>query len=178
MSITAAQIQAFIEIELKTLNDLRITTHIRSLLVEPMPVLRGWDYGTPDQAYPCWAVLNHPQSNTGIAYCEFGFGPSAPWGWSFFQKHRVCPSEWTARGLGISWKLTLTQWLRLISQSGVSSNKRVTHTQVSHSPKNQTGTQSGKRFTSVELLTQALDTTALKAFRFAQAKNPKSNFST
>jgi hypothetical protein len=85
MSITAAQIQALVEVELKPLNDLRVTAHIRSLLVEPTPVLRGWNYGTPNQAYPCWAVLNHPQSNTGIAYCEFGFGPSAPWGLVFLS---------------------------------------------------------------------------------------------
>ena len=27
-----------------------------------------------------WAILNDSNSNTGIAYCESGFGPRAPWG--------------------------------------------------------------------------------------------------
>jgi len=41
---------------------------------------REWDYGVPGQTYPCWSVLNHIESNTGIAFCEFGFGPRSPWG--------------------------------------------------------------------------------------------------
>ena len=80
MSITATQIQALVEAELARIDDQRVITHIRGLLVEPTVVLRAWNYGIPGQTYPCWAVLNHPQSNTGIAYCEFGFGPRAPWG--------------------------------------------------------------------------------------------------
>ena len=80
MSITPAQIQTLVETELTRIDDPRVITHIRSLLVEPTVVLREWNYGVPGQTYPCWSVLNHTQSNTGIAYCEFGFGPRAPWG--------------------------------------------------------------------------------------------------
>jgi hypothetical protein len=29
--------------------------------------------------YPCWTVLEHVPSNTGIAYCAEGFGPTDPW---------------------------------------------------------------------------------------------------
>lgn len=85
MSITPTQIQAVVEAELATLNDPRVTSHIRRLLVEPTTLLRKWDYGAPGQTYPCWAVLNHTESNTGIAYCEFGFGPRAPWGLVFLS---------------------------------------------------------------------------------------------
>jgi hypothetical protein len=80
MSITPTQIQVLVETELTMLNNSRVKSHIRQLLVEPTAVSREWDYGVPGQAYPCWTVLNHTESNTGIAYCEFGFGPRAPWG--------------------------------------------------------------------------------------------------
>lgn len=46
--------------------------------------MRGWDYGDPD-AYPCWLVLAHKASNTGIAYSEHGFGPAMPWGLLFLE---------------------------------------------------------------------------------------------
>lgn len=42
--------------------------------------MREWDYGSADEAYPCWSVLDHLTSNTGIAYCDQGFGPNSPWG--------------------------------------------------------------------------------------------------
>lgn len=68
--------------ELEHLSDPRVLAHIRSLLVEPKPILRNWDYGPPGQQYPCWAVLDDDPANsdTGIAYCEYGFGPDQPWG--------------------------------------------------------------------------------------------------
>jgi hypothetical protein len=80
MTVTPAQIQALVEAELSALRDARVVTQIRGLLVQPTAISREWDYGPPGQTYPCWAVLNHAKSNTGIAYCEFGFGPRAPWG--------------------------------------------------------------------------------------------------
>jgi hypothetical protein len=42
-------------------------------------------YGPPGQKYTCWTVLEHRPSNTGIAYCEEGFGPSFPWGLIFLS---------------------------------------------------------------------------------------------
>jgi hypothetical protein len=32
--------------------------------------------GKPTRSFACWIVLRHPESNTGIEYCEFGYGPS------------------------------------------------------------------------------------------------------
>jgi hypothetical protein len=80
MGITPAQIHTLVETELSTINDPRVVAHVRSLLVTPTAISRDWDYGAPGQTYPCWSVLNHPKSNTGIAYCESGFGPRTPWG--------------------------------------------------------------------------------------------------
>ncbi|MCR6479312.1 hypothetical protein NU688_24355 [Variovorax sp. ZS18.2.2] len=80
MSISPALIRQLVETELSRILDTRVRAHIRGLLVEPVAIMREWDYGTPGEAYPCWAVLNHATSNTGIAYCEAGFGPRTPWG--------------------------------------------------------------------------------------------------
>jgi hypothetical protein len=85
MALTAATIQALIEAEISSLQDSRVVSHIRSLLVEPTEILREWDYGESGQTFPCWLVLSHLQSNTGIAYCEFGFGPKNPWGLVFLS---------------------------------------------------------------------------------------------
>ena len=80
MTITPNKIRSLIETELSALHDARIVSHIQTLLVEPTVILRDWDYGNRGQTYPCWAVLDHISSNSGIAYCEFGFGPQNPWG--------------------------------------------------------------------------------------------------
>jgi len=80
MAITAPSLKRLIAQELETVADERVQDHVRSLLVEPEASLRDWDYGKRDEKYVCWAVLNHVRSNTGIAYCEEGFGPKTPWG--------------------------------------------------------------------------------------------------
>ncbi len=85
MGITPEKIKALLEDELSTLKDPRVLSHIRSLLVEPVVSSREWDYGESEQSFPCWLVLAHPSSNTGIAYCEFGFGPRTPWGLVFLS---------------------------------------------------------------------------------------------
>jgi hypothetical protein len=46
----------------------------------PRAALRNGDYGEPGLQYLCWTILNDKKSNTGIVYCESGFGPRAPWG--------------------------------------------------------------------------------------------------
>jgi hypothetical protein len=90
MPIDADELKTLIECELENLTDVRVIAHIRGLLVEPKVVLRDWDYGPPGEQYPCWAVLNDDRSNTGIAYCEQGFGPRCPWGlvWLGSEEHR------------------------------------------------------------------------------------------
>lgn len=80
MPITPLILKRLIAEELETVADERVRAHVRGLLVEPEPILRGWDYGKPGAQYVCWAVLNHDRSDTGIVYCEEGFGPKSPWG--------------------------------------------------------------------------------------------------
>jgi len=80
-----ATIGAALERELAGLKDARVISHIRSLLVPPKCEMRAWDYGKPGEHFPCWLVLKHAASNTGIAYCEHGFGPTMPWGLLFLS---------------------------------------------------------------------------------------------
>jgi hypothetical protein len=89
VTITASSVGGLVETELSELADERVLKHIRSLLVPPRSLSRQWDYGPPNTDYPCWVALVHGQSDTGIAYCEFGFGPRSPWGLlSFGEGHR------------------------------------------------------------------------------------------
>jgi hypothetical protein len=73
-------LHALVHAELKNIRDERVVTHIRRLLVDPKEILRPWDYGDDGEEYPCWSILNHEKSSTGIGYCEYGFGPRMPWG--------------------------------------------------------------------------------------------------
>jgi hypothetical protein len=78
--LNAKYISSIVNAELGRIHDDALSVRIRELLVAPYPVERGWDYGAIDEHYTCWTVLEHPSSNTGIAFCLQGFGPSDPWG--------------------------------------------------------------------------------------------------
>jgi hypothetical protein len=98
MGVTAASLIALIESELTALKDQRVINDIRGLLVRPEPQVRAWDYGAPGEAYPCWVVLEEKSSNTGIAYCESGFGPAMPWGLLFLRG-----SDHMSMGMDSGW---------------------------------------------------------------------------
>lgn len=92
--VAASRLQALIEGELTKLGDDRIAAHVGSLLVEPVPVLRPWDYGEAGEKFITWTVLfDRVRSETGIAYCEHGFGPEAPWGLVFQGDDETEPSS-------------------------------------------------------------------------------------
>ena len=82
---SAQSVSELVEREILNMTDARITQRIRELLVSPYPVQRAWDYGTLGQQFTCWTVLEHPPSNTGIAFCSEGFGPTFPWGLVFLS---------------------------------------------------------------------------------------------
>lgn len=81
----AKEIAELVERELARISDTALVDRIRELLVTPYPVEREWDYGAPGERFPCWTVLEHHASNTGIAFCSEGFGPSDPWGLVFLS---------------------------------------------------------------------------------------------
>jgi hypothetical protein len=101
MTINTDTLKALVEGELARMADARVTSHIRSLLTEPKPVLRDWDYGEKGQQYVCWIVLEEHASKTGIAYCESGFGPTTPWG--------LIGLEYSSMGMDSSWYTTFLQ---------------------------------------------------------------------
>jgi len=74
-----------VERELAVIHDQALLDLIRRLRVEPYPLERTWDYGAPGQRYVCWTVLEHEPTNTGIAYCDAGFGPKHAWGLVFLS---------------------------------------------------------------------------------------------
>jgi hypothetical protein len=78
VSINALELKKLIGIEIASVRDHRITGYVKKLLVEPIITMRGWDYGAPNQEYPCWSVLDDGVG--GIVYCAHGFGPQYPWG--------------------------------------------------------------------------------------------------
>ena len=82
------RITALIEAELAQLNDPRVLAHISSLRVQPSVHPREWEYA-PDTHYPCWTVLAHIPSDTGIVYSEQGFGPGCPWGLVFLERNNT-----------------------------------------------------------------------------------------
>lgn len=100
------EISDLVEREIESVTDRRVADQIRALLVTPNPVDRLWDYGAPDQRFTCWTVLEHRESNTGIAFCSEGFGPSDPWGLVFLS------GPHTNIGMDSSWRThSGTVWL-------------------------------------------------------------------
>ena len=92
-----AEITRLVKDELESITDGRLRDAISRLLVEPRCELRSWDYGPEGVRYPCWMVLEHPTSNTGIAFCENGFGPMDPWGLLFLSGQHLSmgmDSQW------------------------------------------------------------------------------------
>ena len=78
--MNAKEISERVERELLGISDSKLVKRIRELLVDPYPVMRAWHYGSPGEQYTVWTVLEHRSSNSGIAFCSQGFGPSNPWG--------------------------------------------------------------------------------------------------
>jgi hypothetical protein len=81
----ASELAAVVERELQRITDTKLVGRIRELMVPPYPVEREWQYGVVNEHYTCWTVLEHRASNSGIAFCNKGFGPSYPWGLVFLD---------------------------------------------------------------------------------------------
>ncbi|WP_417481683.1 hypothetical protein [Maricaulis sp.] len=105
-----ATLKRWIEVELAAASDRKIEAAIRRRLVEPEPMMRGWDYpgwrgAQAGTRYECWTVLKHPPSDTGICYCESGFGPENPWGLIFLTGDEARLSM----GMDFGWYPTFLQ---------------------------------------------------------------------
>ena len=95
--LKTTDIDVLVRTELERIKDKRLVAAITILLIAPRRENRGWDYGVAGQTHPCWIVLEHPTSNTGIAYCVEGFGPKNPWGLLFLQ------GEHLSMGMDAGW---------------------------------------------------------------------------
>jgi hypothetical protein len=100
------EVSDLVEREILGIAEARVADRIRQLLVVPYPVERLWEYGAPGDRFTCWTVLEHPESNTGIAFCSEGFGPSYPWG--------LVPLSGPHMGIGMDsgWFVALEQAFR------------------------------------------------------------------
>ena len=98
--LTADKVSLLVTEELTRIPDPALLAKVRELLVSPYPVERDWDYGGAGERFTCWTVLEHAASNTGIAYCAQGFGPSCPWGLVFLSGEHMgigMDSGWYSR---------------------------------------------------------------------------------
>ncbi|MEQ1673412.1 MAG: hypothetical protein ABL893_21405 [Hyphomicrobium sp.] len=105
MTIDASLLTALVDGELAKISDIRVRAHINALRVQPTVSLRDWDYGREGQQYPCWIVLRHSASDTGIAHCEFGFGPRSPWGLITLKDY----GQGSSIGMDCSWYTTFVE---------------------------------------------------------------------
>ena len=104
-------VNEIVEGELATVGEAAVVQLVRKLQVEPYPVERDWNYGAPGEGVPgekyvCWTFLEHPQSKTGIAYCERGFGPKYPWGLVALS------GSYMSMGMSDGWFASLEQAVR------------------------------------------------------------------
>lgn len=90
-------IQQKVDAELSRIDDATLLSTMKPLLVVPRREMREWDYGDPGQTFPCWIVLDHVPTNTCIAYCDNGFGPSSPWGLLFIA------GDYLSMGMDSGW---------------------------------------------------------------------------
>jgi hypothetical protein len=104
--LTANEVSSLVGEELTRMTDTALLARIRELLVVPYPFNRSWDYGRGGEEFTCWTVLEHPPSNSGIAYCPQGFGPSDPWGLIFLS------GEHMGIGMDSAWFSTLESAMR------------------------------------------------------------------
>jgi hypothetical protein len=104
--LTSEDIAALTRLELTKITNPDLVHRIHELQVSPYVVQRDWDYGKPGEAFDCWIVLEHWPSNTGIAYCEKGFGPAYPWGLVFLT------GEHMSIGMDSAWHSSLAWAMR------------------------------------------------------------------
>lgn len=99
-------VRALVEQEVAAISDSAIRNLFEQLRVEPYLIRRNWDYGTDNEKYDSWTVWEHQPSNTGIAYCDVGFGPSYPWGLVFLSGPHM------SIGMDSSWFASLEDAVR------------------------------------------------------------------
>lgn len=84
--------------EVAKIHNGRLVERLKGYLVRPRVCMLDWDYGD-EPHYPGFIVAEFPESGTGIAYSEYGFGPEYVWG--------VVGLEHPGFGMDSGWFVTL-----------------------------------------------------------------------
>ncbi len=100
-----AAIEELIARELERITQPDLVALAQSLRTPLRQEDRPWDYGHDGQTHPCWIAFTHVPSNTAIAYCSEGFGPTHPWG-------LLCLTEPRNMGIDSQWFASAEEALR------------------------------------------------------------------
>ena len=88
MTLDAIAIIQIFNAEVSAIADAAIVNLIERFRVPPRLETRPWDYDAHGE-YPCWFVIEDRAANIGVAYCQHGFGPKAPWGLLWLTGRRL-----------------------------------------------------------------------------------------
>lgn len=69
------RIEALVAAECARIRDEGTRGQLTRRLITPRRHMLEWDYASEPTSYPAWLV-----ADSGISYCEQGFGPRCPWG--------------------------------------------------------------------------------------------------
>ena len=97
MHLSQSDVQDLLNKELEAIQDPSLVEQMKALLIMPNHMDREWDYGEEHRTHPCWTVMAHPMTNSGIAYSAEGFGPTHPWGLVFLS------GDMMGMGLKAAW---------------------------------------------------------------------------
>jgi hypothetical protein len=100
------ELETLVESQLDAIKQKDLASCITDRLIVPRIENRDWDYGEPGATFPCWLCVEDPSTNTGIAYCEKGFGPTYPWGLVFLE------GQWSSIGMDSQWFVSLEEAAR------------------------------------------------------------------
>jgi len=85
--------QQLLATEKKSFQNFHALKRFSELEVKPEVGKLKWDYG--NEVFECFVVFKDMETDTGIVYSEFGFGPKNPWGLVFLSKmHSGMDSGW------------------------------------------------------------------------------------
>jgi hypothetical protein len=79
MELTASSVDGLVDAEIAGLSDAPLLELIAHGRIGPRKELRPWAY-QDGLELECWVVLENSNRRVGLAYCDQGFGPRAPWG--------------------------------------------------------------------------------------------------
>ena len=91
MAIDEAAVANRVTAELERIAQPVVAVALRRHLVSPRRCFLRWDYGHPhpefaEPRYPGFLVVADTKTDTGIAFSEYGSGPSHPWVLSFLKE--------------------------------------------------------------------------------------------